>query len=186
MHNPAWASLLNREDVVILDTETTGLNSVAECVEIAIVNTQGTVLMDSLVMPIGEVPLEASAIHGITKEFLAEQAAPKFRDIVPTLQMILRSATVLCIYNADYDQRIIAQSLIANGITKAMQLPAVRCIMRDYAEIRQEPGWYGKYRWHKLCAAADYEGVPSYNAHRALGDCMMTLGIMQSVFNRVR
>ena len=186
MHIQAWAALLNREDVMILDTETTGLDEMAECVEIGIIDTEGNVLLDSLVMPIKEVPREASAIHGITKEFLSEQNAPLFRDIVPEIEQLLQSARVLCIYNANYDRRIIGQSLIANGITKAMQLPAVRCIMRNYAEIRQEPGWYGKYRWHKLCAAADYEGVPSYNAHRALGDCLITLGIMQSAVKRLR
>ena len=37
----AWSTLLDREDVLILDTETTGLKPHHEVVEVAVINTRG-------------------------------------------------------------------------------------------------------------------------------------------------
>lgn len=47
----AWARLLDREDALILDTETTGLKGDIEIVEIGIINTKGDVLLHRYSMP---------------------------------------------------------------------------------------------------------------------------------------
>jgi len=49
---------------VILDTETSGLDSRAEIVEIAVVDTDGRVLVNTLVKPSRPIPPDVSAIHG--------------------------------------------------------------------------------------------------------------------------
>ena len=68
-------------DYVVLDTETTGLDEDAEIVEIAIVDSTGKVLLDTLVKPSKPLPVycEASEIHGITNEMLVN--APNWQDI---------------------------------------------------------------------------------------------------------
>ena len=39
----------------------------------------------------------------------------------------------------------------------------------------------GRYRWQKLSAAAQQQGVTVGNGHRALGDCLMTLGVVRAM-----
>lgn len=69
-----WArDLLNRTDVLILDTETTGLGHTAELVELAIVDTTGKVLFDELVKPAVEGPAQ--------DEVLAEAFEISFRAV---------------------------------------------------------------------------------------------------------
>ena len=45
---PTWAALLDRTDVLILDTETTGLGGRAEVIEVAMIDTTGTVRFEAL------------------------------------------------------------------------------------------------------------------------------------------
>jgi hypothetical protein len=64
---------------LILDTETTGIGQWDRIVEIALIDDQGMVLMNTLVNPEIPIPKEASAIHGITDEMVS--AAPTFSEI---------------------------------------------------------------------------------------------------------
>ena len=57
---------------VFLDTETTGLNDLAEIVEISILDDDGLVLLDTLVRPRRPIPADAIRIHGIRNEMVAE------------------------------------------------------------------------------------------------------------------
>ncbi len=54
-----WNDLLDREDVLIVDTETTGLDAKAEVIEIAAVDTCGKIRIHALTLPAGPVPREA-------------------------------------------------------------------------------------------------------------------------------
>ena len=65
-----WKSLLDRRDVLIIDTETTGIDDNAELVEISIINTTGATVYNELVMPQGHIPHAATRIHGLTREKL--------------------------------------------------------------------------------------------------------------------
>lgn len=49
------------QDLLIVDTETTGLENDAQIVEIAVVDLAGRVLLDSLVKPTIYIPREASS-----------------------------------------------------------------------------------------------------------------------------
>ncbi|ELA9868094.1 3'-5' exonuclease, partial [Vibrio parahaemolyticus] len=60
---------LSTQNAIILDTETTGLDSQAEIVEFtAICAHTGKVIVNELVKPTCSIPAEATAIHGITDE----------------------------------------------------------------------------------------------------------------------
>ena len=50
-----WKSLLDRRDVLIVDTETTGLDSTAEIIEIAMLDTTGKPRFEALALPAGRV-----------------------------------------------------------------------------------------------------------------------------------
>lgn len=165
-------------DCHILDTETTGLWESAEIVEISIIDHQGHVVFDSLVKPQRPIPADATAIHGITNDMVA--TAPTWAEIHDTVCQIV-SSKPLVIYNAEYDMRLMSQTARRYG------LPPVEadahCAMLAYAEFWGE--WNdsrGEYRWQKLTAAAQQQAVTvEGQAHRALADVRMTLGVMQAM-----
>ncbi len=172
-------------NALILDTETTGLGDDAEVVELALIDCAGAVLLDTLVRPSGPVPAEAAAIHGITDAMLAEAPTwsaihARFCDLVEGRQVV--------IYSREFDTRVISQTArryglpAPQGFDLVLDHGPIHCAMQAYARFRGE--WNaekGQYRWQKLSAAAQQQGVTVTNAHRALGDCLMTLGVVRAM-----
>ena len=152
--------------VVFLDTETTGIDSSAEICDIAVLTSDGRVLLDTLVRPRRPIPADASRIHGIYDHHVAtahswEQVYPRFVDAVAQRQVV--------VYNADYDQRVIAQCC---GISR-LSLPLSRwdCAMKAYSAYVGERSSRsrGGYRWFKLDQAAAAFGIGP-GGHRAAAD----------------
>jgi DNA polymerase-3 subunit epsilon len=162
----------------ILDTETTGLDELAEVCEIAVIDQNGRVCLDTLVRPNDPIPADAAAIHGITDHMVND--APMWLDVAPMLMHILCQRPVVT-YNAAFDMRMCDQSNEPWG----MGTFGVRgcCAMEAYAEYHGEPGSRpGDYRWQKLGAAAQQLGVPiAQPQHRALGDCLTTLAVLRAM-----
>ena len=76
-------SLLNRADVLIVDTETTGLYW-PEIVDIAIIETRGYRRMNRLVLPEKmEIETDAIRVHRIRMDKLREEGTPKFSALAP-------------------------------------------------------------------------------------------------------
>lgn len=166
------------ENALILDTETTGLDSNAEIVEISIIDCTGAVLMDTLIKPTRPIPVDATRIHGITDEMMAN--APTWPEVIGQFQKIVQGRT-LVIYNADYDVRIINQTNVKHS-WPLTPLDA-DCAMLAYAEFYGEWDDYrNKYKWQRLGNAARQQGVViEGKAHRALADCRMTLGVIKAM-----
>ena len=73
-----WARLmLQRDFAVVIDCETTDLPG-ALC-EVAVVDTSGRVLLNSLVRPCQPITRAAGKVHNITEEMVV--AAPTFPDL---------------------------------------------------------------------------------------------------------
>lgn len=168
------------DDCLTLDTETTGLGEDAEIVEITVIDHNGKPLMNTLVKPVcGSIPAEVFSIHGITNEMVAD--APMWADINDEFMRLIAGRTVV-MYNAAYDSRLIMQSQLANGLdADPMAGSNIVCAMHEYAKFvgeydykREKPN-----RWHKLVDAAERCGVTNQGAHRALADCLMTLGVVE-------
>ena len=104
---------LNRGDILILDTETTGLNAAAEVIEIAIVDTTGRLVLSELSMPIGDIPPQASAVNGLNRDVLIHELAREWRDIHDDVADALREASYVIAWNANFDERMLRQT--ANG-----------------------------------------------------------------------
>ena len=173
-------TLLGRTDVLVLDTETTGFDRNAEVVEITIIDTTGAVRYDSLVMPRGSVPTGASDVHGLTKRVLRKEGARPWPEHHNEVVRLLTQARAVCTYNADYDERLLAQTAEGHGLSWP-KLHIWGCIMLAYARHRGVPGKRpGEFRWHKLEKAMAHEGI-SYTgtAHRARADALATLEIMR-------
>lgn len=160
-----------------LDTETTGLyrKEGAEIVEIALLRDDGEVVINSLVKPKKPIPKNATAIHGITDDMVAD--APFFADIRKQVYKILRGQEVV-IYNAEYDLQ---------WLPRLYSLSNVSCCMLEYAYYYGEYDEYHQsYRWQKLTQAAlqiGYVLPPELQPHRALADCYMTRAVWQYMQN---
>ena len=163
------------ENGVILDTETTGLGSNDEVIEIAVIDTIGNILLNTTVKPsrpYGD-DNEAVTVHGIRYSELLD--APSWPQVQEQLINIAAKRPIL-IYNADFDIRLMQQSAVLHGCARAEYRAG--CMMKLYSQ------WYAVRhhetpRRHRLVQAAADCGVRVTNAHRALADCLTTLGVFR-------
>jgi len=166
-----WArDLLTREDWLLLDTETTGLGSDAEAIQISVLAPDGSVLLNTLLRPSTPIEPDAAAVHGMTDEQLAD--APVLPAIWDKLMALLADKTVVA-YNAAFDRRILRQSAKAHGL----ELPEINwdCAMQVYAAYYGDwSSYHRNYRWQRL---------PRHNrpAHEATGDCLATLDLIRQM-----
>ena len=173
-----WAAGLFRRDAAIFDSETTGLGSRDEFVQLGVIDLRGDVLLDALVRPSRPIPPEATAVHRLTDADVA--GAPAFPALYGALRDALGGRTVI-VYNAEYDQRILWQTC------RLYDLPMIEagrwyCAMKAYA--RYHGAWnsqHGDFRWHRLTAACAAEGVPVGAAHSAIDDCRLTLALLRKM-----
>jgi DNA polymerase-3 subunit epsilon len=163
---------------VYLDTETTGLGSNAQVVDIAIINYDGTELIKTLVRPTVPIPVEATSVHGITDEDVS--TAPTFADISPNLNSY--SNRLIVIYNRDYDLRVCRQSAKAHGI-EPWAPPETVCAMELYAKFYGEWNDHHKfYRWQKQSDAARRLGIDiPADLHRAAADANLCRLIVEAM-----
>lgn len=182
----AWAAeVLADPNVVVLDTETTGLldgPDPAYMVEITVLGGDETVLLDTLVHPQMPIPSSAIAIHGITNAMVA--SAPTFPEILPELTRVLAGRRTI-IYNQGFDRGILRRELDrhyrANAPTvepntywhpvaeRWMSALRTECAKEWYAQWFGD--WndhYGSYTWQRL------EG-----GHRARDDCAATVAALR-------
>jgi DNA polymerase-3 subunit epsilon len=167
---------LRGNDFLVLDTETTGLED-GEVVQIAILNSAGETMLDTLVKPKRPIPRDATAIHGITDEMC--EAAPTWIDLAPKIKTIL-DGKLLVVYNAVYDRKIMHRTAERWDLPKIewKEISTWLCAMEAFAEYYGDYNAYrGNYRWQKLVTACRHFGMYPNNAHTALGDCMMTLAV---------
>ena len=161
-----------------LDTETTGLDPRAEIVEIALIDHDGTVLLDTLVKPTRRIPWDATRVHNITDAMVAN--APTWAELWPQIQPLLSGRRV-GIYNAEFDLRMIAQSHAAHKVADTAAGSNAFCIMKLYAEFFGERGSYGDYKWQGLDKAARQCGIDLPNSHRAGADALLTRAVLEFV-----
>ena len=171
------ASEIVKANPVIIDTETTGLGSNDEVIEISAVDINGNVLVDTLVNASCPIPAEATGVHGITEEDIKN--APTF-DIVwrGQLEEIFKRRTI-CTYNIEFDIKMIKQSLKIYGIRFPSNVKTA-CIMKMFAEYRSV--WDSSrnhFRWFRLEAAAGLCGIEIRGKlHRALEDAQLAREIL--------
>jgi len=161
--------LSNKEDYVILDTETTGLGNNDVIIQLAVIDLNGNALMDTLIRPTKRKRMssDASAIHGITMKML--QDSPSLRDVFPQFKNIVRNKTLL-VYNAPYDARLFAQTANQDGFSFGDM--KATCMMRAYSIFIGE--WnphYNDYKFQRLKSGD----------HSAIGDCRATLKVIKEM-----
>ena len=173
-----WAPLIGRTDVLILDTETTGLGERAEVLEVAVIDTTGAVRFQSLALPVGRIPSEASNVNGLTRSVLKAKGAPSWPVVHKRLLAALQGASVVLAWNAPYDKRILAQTAQRHGLEFPTRL-TWRDVLEEYRGLRRGGSS------NALQAVAKREGVTIKGAgHRALVDCLAVLAIIEAMARR--
>jgi DNA polymerase-3 subunit epsilon len=167
---------------VYLDTETTGLEQGDEIVEIAIIDDDGSPLLDSLVKPVGNISQGASAVHGINAEMLKD--SPTWAEIWPQVQEAL-NGKVVGIYNADFDIRMMQQSSQKYGIDWEPPYKDFYCIMKMYAQFYGDWNSYRRsYKWQGLDAARRQCDLALPNSHRAKDDTLLAREVLHFMANQ--
>lgn len=179
--------LIQSEDWVVVDTETTGTGrdritkqaKPAQIVEIAIINHGGKVIYATYIKP--SIPIEPSAValHGLNKQKLRNE--PTFAECWPQISSSLREKKVLA-FNAAFDSARLHDSAQASRIT----LPDLiwQCVMKSYAAHYGEPARYaGAPKWQSLIDACTQQNVSleGIQAHSAVGDAFMAWRLIQQV-----
>lgn len=176
--NEQFKQIVARRNFVVLDTETTGLDKPAEICQIGIIDCDGNTLMDTLIRPKRPIPQAAINIHGITNEMVAD--FDTWPDVRGWVLSYIQGKDVI-VYNAVYDRKIM------HWTDEAWECPRVEykefstwyCAMEAYAEHYGEINEYrGSYKWQRLTNAMAQQGLPVSDAHSALGDCLMTLQLI--------
>lgn len=165
-----WLAELFREGFVVLDTETTGLSTRDEIIEIAAVDSSGTVLLETKVWPhSGNVPSASTRVHGYTLDDL--RGAPTWPDVLGALERAVEGRRVFA-WNAPFDERMVAQSTRRWRLNNAVT--GFECAMRAYSTTR---GLGGSMRLER---AAQVEGVlVQRQSHTSLDDARLTLAVLQ-------
>lgn len=166
-----WArNILDRQqNYYILDTETTGLKKNDVIVQIAIIDMEGNVILDTLVKPTKRkrISEEATSIHGITMKHLKDM--PTFAELVPQIKSLTMGKRVL-IYNAEFDEKLIEQTIEQDDAPYFSMI--TECVMLQYSKfVGQWNDYYYEYRYQRLPAGD----------HSAVGDCKATLKVIEKM-----
>lgn len=159
-----------REKCLILDTETTGLRSNDEIIEICLMDMDGNALFNTLVKPKRrkKIPDASFAVHGISMETLKD--APSFGGIYPDLVSLTQGKNVL-VYNKDFDARLVNQTA-SKYECEHIDTSNWICVMQYYSvfcgEINPK---YNDFKWQKLPNAG----------HRSETDCKAVLDLIKAM-----
>lgn len=151
----AWARRRLARGFVVIDFETTGLGYGAEPLQVGIVDHLGTVLVDSLVKPVGEVSEGARAVHGIRDEQLIN--APTWGEVYPDLCQALQGQTVLYYAMEGFDRAVFEYAC------RMYQLPLPAAKWQSAqphwnAWCGQWHGYFEDWRWQPLGGSHDAAG----------------------------
>jgi DNA polymerase III epsilon subunit-like protein len=157
-----WArAMLEPAAAVILDTETTDLPG--PICEVAVIDTTGEILLDTLVDPGQAIAPGATWVHGITDADVA--GAPGWREVLPRLLEVTRDRKILA-YNADFDRDVVVGDTRRHELEPEHLADPARwsCLMR--ARCMRERAWGSR---------------ALYGPHRALGDCLAALEVLRGI-----
>lgn len=121
---------LRLKPVVFIDTETTGLldNPHAEAIELAVVDIEGHVLLDTKIKPVNldkalahdeEGTKRALEINGYTED--GWKGAPAFAELVPQIVEIFKHKAIVG-QNPNFDRTFVLRGLEAANVEKAYRV----------------------------------------------------------------
>jgi len=163
---------------IYLDTETTGLDKTAEIVEISIIDTDSSPLVDTLVRPSQTIPADVMRVHHITNEMV--QKAQPWPFLWNSIRPVFNNRLVV-IYNSDFDVRMMQQTHARYKMRWDVLIRPFD-LMGLYARFNGE--WDPNRRTYRnvsLENAGARCNIPLPNSHRALADTMLTRALLEYI-----
>ncbi len=162
--------LIEDTPYVVLDVETTGLNtSTDSIIELGAVRVERGVEVASisqLINPMRPLPAKITEITGITDGMLL--GMPTIADVMPAFEEMCRGA-VLVAHNAAFDMAFIRRALEASGFSADYPVLDTLAFARNY---------FKGLKSYKLGALCKHLGVSLKNAHRAVHDARATSQVL--------
>ena len=186
LHNVAGMKRWH-DELGVFDLETTGVDvDTARIVSahVGLLDADGTVVerFDWLVNPGVPIPLEATAVHGITdaRAMLEGRAAGEaVGEIVAALRGLLLRGIPIVAYNAPYDLSLLHREALRHGVEPLSEpSPIVDPLVLDKAVDRYRKGK------RTLTAAAEHYGVVLIAAHDAGADAIAAGHVAQAIARR--
>ncbi|MBQ9116582.1 MAG: 3'-5' exonuclease [Clostridia bacterium] len=160
------------ESYIVFDIETTGFTpDRAEIIEIGairMVNGQPDGAFQSYIKPYGYLPLQITALTGITTEMLDD--APRIDAVIPRfLRFLDENPLPLVAHNSAFDCRFLTAYCAALGenFTSYTVVDSLK-LARAYVPIK----------CHKLEVLKDHFGL-KINSHNAVDDCRVTAYLVE-------
>ena len=165
--------LLDRDDVLLVDTETTGLGDKAEVIEIAAIDSVGNLRLSVLSMPEGRISSGASRVNGLTRKKLKAEGARPWPELHEQVKSVLESVSIVVAWNAPFDVRMLNQTTDRHGLSNIRV--EIADLLRAYRRFRPD----GR---HRLVDAVKREGAKwSGESHRAEADCRAMLAVLRKI-----
>lgn len=171
-------------ELAVFDLETTGIDvetSRIVSAHVGVIDAGGECIerFDWIADPGIEIPLQASAVHGITTERARAEgriAAEVVAEIVDALRAVLDRGLALTIYNAPYDLTLLNREAIRHGVAPLVSpSPIIDPLVIDKALDRYRKGK------RTLEAAALLYGVELLDAHDAGADAIAAGRVAQAI-----
>ena len=181
----AFEALFEKYDrLVLLDTETTGLNysrdEIIEFSAVVLERIEGESRIicqyDELITlsPGGSIPPMIQQLTGISEQDVRQRGIPKTRVCRDISEMIRGNCLILA-YNAHFDLSFLYYLLLRDGDPTILRGKDKLDLLTVYKDRRSYP--------HKLCNAIESYGLAGkvVNSHRAIDDVLATVAVMEAM-----
>lgn len=156
---------IKENNCVWLDTETTGLSSSDEIVEISICTRNKQVLFDSIIRARVNCSEQARAVHGISDEQIAN--GMPVESVILALTELLDGKTIIS-FNADFDCKMLSQTF---GINVKKRF----CVMKWSQSVLEYE------RWPSLEKVCERLNIIQPETHRSLADTITTIDVFDKL-----
>ena len=160
-------------DYVLYDLETTGISAnYDEVIEISAVKVRGGKIIDefsTLVNPGRTIPYGASAVNHIYDEMVSD--APEFEEVLPLFPAFIGNDILVGHNIASFDMKFLYRDF-----EKYMGL----ILPNDFVDtLRLAKIVFPDWKHRRLGDLANYYGISTVGAHRALTDCKMNQKVFE-------
>lgn len=165
--------LQHRKEFICIDTETTGLNSDDEIIQISIIDGFRNTLLDAYIRPdFHEEWPEAMKINQITPEMVSDK--PSIIFYKERIEKILNTTPLIIGYNVDFDLNMLRQ----NFITLPNELNKLD-VMQEYCDFT------GKPRVNLKKCARELGFIPDDGYHNSKNDCLATIFAHETIYKKL-
>lgn len=174
------------QNAIVIDTETTGLDTHDTVVEIAAIRaSDGQVLVNKLTAPSSIMNPEAQRVNGITEEEALN--APPFFEIYDELISKVSDGEFLTSFNRGFDERLVRQSMFLSGAKCGpWPTPGLLCLQelanRFFHEHLVWDSSRSCFKRLSLARCLEIAGIEQeLPAHRALSDAKAALTLLKFI-----